>query len=116
MNWQVVNLEGDSKKGSSVVIAAMISASVSILLIGSLNLFAEISEGFKEFLIFYPGMGPLSGKVIIAYVAGLAAFFLLFRWRTLSRQSMWTWTAILIAAIVVSSLLVTTPFIELFLK
>ncbi len=109
-------MEGDRNNGSSAVIAAMISASLGILLIGLLNLFAEISEGFKEFLIFYSGMGPLSGKVIIAYALALAVFFLLFRWRVLAKQSMWTWTIVLIVAIVVSSLLVTHPFLELFLE
>lgn len=106
-------MKEEGRTGSSVVIAAMIAASLGIFLIGLLNLIGELSDGFKDFLILYSGMGPLSGKVIIAYAAGAAAFFFLFKWKALARQNLWVWTGVLLTSTAVSWLLVTHPFIEL---
>lgn len=105
----------DSDRGKSSVIAALIAASATILAIGALNIAAEASEGFKDFLTFWNGMGSLSGKVALAYVLGALVFFALFRIKPLGRQSLIAWTIVLYASIAVSSLLLFTPFIHLFL-
>jgi hypothetical protein len=105
----------NSDKGKSTVVAAMIAASVTILAIGVLNFIGEASEGFKEFLTFWQGMGSLSGKVTLAYALGVLVFLVLFRIKPLGRQSLVTWTMVLYASIAVSSLLLFTPFIDLVL-
>ncbi|HEY5527019.1 MAG TPA: hypothetical protein VIK02_05525 [Candidatus Anoxymicrobiaceae bacterium] len=105
----------NSEKGKSTVIATIIAASSTILAIGALNFIGEASEGFKEFLTFWQGMGPLSGKVILAYALGALVFLVLFRIKPLGRQSLVTWTIVLFASIAVSSLLIFTPFIDLVL-
>lgn len=107
--------ETEDRTDASVVIAAMIAASASILAIGVLAFVAEASEGFKEFLTFANGMGSLSGKVVLAYALGLVLFFALFRVKALARQSLVLWTALLLGSVAVSSLLVFTPFVELLL-
>jgi|BarGraNGADG00312_1021997.scaffolds.fasta_scaffold16658_4 hypothetical protein len=105
----------NSDKGKSMAIAAIIAASSTILAIGALNFIGEASEGFKEFLTFWHGMGSLSGKVILAYALGALVFLVLFHIKPLGRQSLVTWTIVLYASIAVSSLLLFTPFIELVL-
>lgn len=104
----------DSDRGKSIAIAAVIAASATILAIGVLNIAAEASEGFKEFLTFWNGMGSLSGKVVLAYALGALVFLALFRIKPLGRQSLFGWTIVLYASIAVSSMLLFTPFIHLF--
>ncbi len=101
-----------TEKGRSTVIAALIGASVTILAIGALNFAGEASEGFKDFMTFWNGMGSLSGKVTLAYALGLLVFFALFRIKSVGRQSLVAWTVVLYSSIAVSSLLLYTPFVH----
>jgi hypothetical protein len=102
------------ERAEGLIVAGLIAASCAILAIGALNFAGELSEGFKEFLGFWPGMGSLSGKVGLAYALGLAVFFALFRVRSLGRQGLFRWTIVLFASTALSSLLILTPFIDLF--
>lgn len=105
----------NSDRGKSTVVAAIIAAAVTILAIGALNFAGEASEGFKEFLAFWHGMGSLSGKVTLAYALGALVFLTLFRIKLLERQSLFRWTILLYASIALSSLLLFTPFLHLIL-
>ena len=93
----------------------MIAASVTILAIGVLNFIGEASEGSKEFLTFWQGMGSLSGKVTLAYALGALVFLALFRIKPLGRQSLVRWTILLYGSIALSSLFLFTPFLHLIL-
>ncbi|MHB8781035.1 MAG: hypothetical protein ACYC55_06595 [Candidatus Geothermincolia bacterium] len=109
-------MESSARDNSGAVIAAMIAASLGILILGAFNLFNELWDGFNTAMLFYEPMGPLSGHVVSAYSASIVGFLVLFRWKALARQSLKLWTAILLTSIVISSLLETTPFLHLFIE
>ncbi len=109
-------MESPARDDSGAAIAALIAASLGILVLGAFSLFNELWDGFNTAMRFYEPMGPLSGHVVNAYSASILSFVLLFRWKALARQSLKLWTAILLTSIAIASLLVTTPFLHLFIE
>lgn len=56
--------ETDVAIGASFIAAGIGSTTLGLMVVG-----AEASEGFKTFLTFHAGAGPLSGKTTIAVIA-----------------------------------------------
>ena len=70
-------MESHMSSNTAGVLAASWAAAVSIVLIGFLHLCAETSSAAKNLLKVWPAMGPLSGKVLVSYIAGIATYLLL---------------------------------------
>lgn len=59
------------------IAAAVLSVGIGALVLGFLTTVNEASEGVHDFLEFDEGVGPLSGKTIIAVIAYLASWAIL---------------------------------------
>ena len=55
-------------------IAAILGGAAAIFCIGLFAFIAEYSGAFKALLTISSSIGPLSGKVLFGYLAGLAVF------------------------------------------
>ena|SRR3989338_5391595 len=99
-------------KPTGPIAAALLGANVGFLTIGLLNVAAETSAKAKAFLTFYKPMGPLSGKVAIAYLIAAIAFLIFFRlWKEKEfNVTKWIWITAL--CLIIGTLLVFPPFVE----
>lgn len=62
------------RRANGEAVATLLSAGIGVFLLGLFTTFAEISPGFKTWLTFDKGVGPLSGKTIIPVVLWLVSW------------------------------------------
>jgi hypothetical protein len=71
---------GLADKPDGPAAAAMVAAGIGVFALGLFTTFAEISEGFKQWLEgfdFVDGVGPLAGKTTLAVIVWAAAWAIL---------------------------------------
>ena len=94
-----------SEKPSGPGAAAIIAAGIGSLVMGIMVSLAEYSVDIKNFLDFSKnyglgsGVGPLSGKVIVAvlaYVISWAILFFVWRRREINVRKAFLWTIVLV--------------------
>ncbi|HLC68040.1 MAG TPA: hypothetical protein VJI12_04135 [archaeon] len=90
--------------------AALAGASVAIFFVGFLQFLTEAAPGIKPFLTLNAGIGPLSGKVFLAYLIGLVVFILAKKMLKDKNVDITKYYHLLIASLVIASLLSLTPF------
>ena len=101
------------KKPKGGIIAAFLGAMVTVMSIGVFHLIGHANSGFKTFLKFHEGIGPLSGKVVLAHILGFVVFgvaYMLLRKR--QEVNLILWFVLLIIALLLGTLFVFTPFVE----
>ncbi len=107
-------------KPSGPIGAALLGANVGFLAVGILNVAAEASAPAKTFLTFYKPMGPLSGKIAIAYVLAAVVFLVFFKLWKEKEANLKKWLWITAACLILGTLLVFPPFLgpmlDLFIK
>jgi|SRR3989344_7640719 len=93
-------------------IAVFVGASVALVMIGVLNLLADIFPRIKTFLTLNTAVGPWSGKVVFGYLAGIVACSI--AWTVCRKHDgnivVWFW--IFVASLTAGTLLVFTPFLH----
>jgi hypothetical protein len=90
------------------VAAAFLAAGIGALVLGILTTLSEASDGVASALQWSDSVGPLSGKTILAVVAFLGSWLVLYallKGRDLEPRKVFMWTGILVAV----GLLLTFP-------
>ncbi|OHA47947.1 MAG: hypothetical protein A2806_02640 [Candidatus Terrybacteria bacterium RIFCSPHIGHO2_01_FULL_48_17] len=96
------------------ILAAVLGAVTAILSIGAFHIVAEANDGFKNFLKLHEGVGPLSGKVVFGYIAGLVIFAIAFGLlHKKKRVNIVFLFFVLLTALMLGTLFVFTPFVKL---
>jgi hypothetical protein len=88
--------------------AAMIASGIGSLVLGIAIILAEVSPGFKTFVTWNSGVGPLSGKTgvsVIAFVFSWVVLHYALKGKSVSLTTSFIWTI----ALVVLGLLLTFP-------
>src|SRR3990170_4547662 len=62
------------EKPKGGIIAAFLGAMVTVVSIGVFHMIGHANSGFNAFLKFHEGIGPLSGKIVLAYILGFVVF------------------------------------------
>ena len=88
-------------------VAAMIGGAAAPFFVSLFMVLAEELAAFKQLMNLYPPVGPLSGKVLFGYLAGLAVCLLVRR--ALGERERKSPVAICIALIVLACLLLFLP-------
>lgn len=97
------------------LLAAYIGTGVMLLAIGVLNLASEFSAAFKKSLVLSEPTGPYSGKILFGVLCGAVVWGILYyalkdREKVDSKAGFYFF----IAALLLATLFVFTPFIHLF--
>lgn len=94
-------------------VAALIAGSLTVVAIGILHILAESVDSIHDWLEFFPRMGTLSGKVIVAYSLGIIFYFILSNFLKDKNPNIKFWTKIFILSLILASIFVFTPFVKL---
>ena len=101
-------------KNSGKAVAAFLGASAALLSIGLLNVWTIVDAGVKKFLTFHSGIGPYSGKTWVGFLVGFIVFAIAyFMLKDREELNVSTWLYVFIACLVIATLLVFAPFLEL---
>ena len=94
----------------------MIASGVTLISVGILNILAEASEKIKNFLTLDKAIGPYSGKLAFAVVIGILAW-LIIKFSCKNKEiKLDKAFRFLIIALLIATLFVFTPFIDLLVK
>jgi hypothetical protein len=113
VRWEAEELEF-VEKANGPAAASIIGAGIGVFFLGLFTTMNEISTGLHDWLIFDEGVGPLSGKTIMAVVLWLASWALLAAavWR---RNLPYTTVVALTSVFLAAGFIGTFPkFFELF--
>lgn len=88
----------------------------SILAIGILNFLSEASKQIKDFLTLNKTIGPYSGKVLYGIIIGLLIAIIYYYRTKDSKIELKKWVIFLTVSVIISCLLVFTPFLDLILE
>jgi len=80
--------------------AAMVASGIGSLVLGIAIVLSEASPGFKTFVSWISGVGPLSGKTglsVIAFVASWVALHYFFQRRPIALMTSFIITVVLVA-------------------
>ena len=91
----------------------MISSGITLISVGILNIFADVSEKIKDFLTLDKAIGPYSGKLVFAVVIGILAWLIIKYSYNNKEINLDKAFRFLIIALLIATLFVFTPFIQL---
>lgn len=103
---------GKIKNGAAL--AAILAASIGCAVLGINVILCEVSAGYKDLMTWSVGVGPLSGKTLVATIVWIVAWFVLNRQlkdRELPTKPIWTASLVLIAVGILGTF---PPFFTLF--
>lgn len=92
---------GEQDRPFGPVAAAFLAAGIGALVLGILTTLAEASDDIASALEWSKSVGPLMGKTILAVAAFLGSWAILYavlRGKDPKPKTVFTWTAILLAA------------------
>jgi len=93
----------------------IISSGITLISIGILNILAEASENIKSFLTLNQSVGPYSGKILFGILIGVLMWLIInpnLKNKNVNLDKVFNF---LIIALLLATLFVFTPFIELIL-
>jgi len=97
------------------LLAAYIGTGVMLLAIGILNMSAEFSASFKSSLQLSKAIGPYSGKILFGVLSGAIVWVILhYVLKDKEKADSKAGFIFFIAALLLATLFVFTPFIKLF--
>jgi hypothetical protein len=74
---EVIEAEWPAAKPDGPLAAVLLAAGIGSFVLGLLTTLAEVSAGFRAWLVLDDGVGPLSGKTILATVVFLISWIIL---------------------------------------
>ena len=79
--------------------ASMVASGIGSLVLGIAIVLSEVSPGFKAFVTWNKGVGPLSGKTGLSVIAFVVAWIVLhyaFKGKPISLTTSFIWTIVLV--------------------
>lgn len=105
-------MAGDVRIPSGVAVAALMAAVIGLLVLGVVNIISAIDAGFKTAITLNTGIGPYSGKEVIAFSAWFGSWLVLHFALRKRELNMKRWFGVFLAALLVAVLLVWPPVFE----
>ena len=103
---------GDVWIPSGVAVAALLAAVIGLLVLGLVNIISAIDAGFRTAITLNTGIGPYSGKEVIAFSAWLGGWLILHVALRKRELNMRRWYGVFLVSLLVAVLLVWPPVFE----
>jgi|SRR3989344_3207981 len=103
--------KGEGYMNNWKIARIMISSGIALISVGILNILAEASSQIKTFLTLNKAVGPYSGKILFSIIIGIIICLLMHNKN--KDVNLKNYFKFLIIALLIATLFVFTPFINL---